>query len=96
MSTIRDSLSYHDGMAFSTSDRDNDQVSGWNCAAVFKGAWWYNDCYQSNLNGMNYMDGEKHKDYYKGAVWQSEHKPSGFHWPKVEMKIKLLKNFAMN
>ena len=46
-----DSLSNHDGMKFSTYNQDNDVYSG-NCAARFKGAWWYGCCHHSNLNGL--------------------------------------------
>ena len=44
-------LDYHNGIAFSTTDRDQDQASG-NCAASRgDGGWWYAWCEHLNLNG---------------------------------------------
>lgn len=40
-----------DGQKFSTYDQDNDEYKD-NCAEIWKGAWWYKDCWWSNLNGM--------------------------------------------
>ena len=61
--TAGDSLAYHNKMAFSTKDRDNN-IDSRNCAVDYNGAWWYKSCYRSNLNG-NYL-GNKHDD--RGAV----------------------------
>uniref|UniRef100_A0A8W8LKS0 Fibrinogen C-terminal domain-containing protein n=1 Tax=Magallana gigas TaxID=29159 RepID=A0A8W8LKS0_MAGGI len=52
--SIEDSFSYHNGMAFSTADNDNDRYSK-NCAQMYGGGWWYNSCHQSNLNGKYYQ-----------------------------------------
>ena len=78
--TAGDSLNYHNGRPFSTKDRDNDLTSG-SCAQSQKGAWWYNNCHHSNLNGIYY-----HSDS-TGVTW--------YHWKnkweslkKTEMKIR--------
>ncbi|KAK3787345.1 hypothetical protein RRG08_065346 [Elysia crispata] len=49
--TAGDDLKYHNGKSFSTYDSDNDSSISRNCAQVYSGAWWYNNCYNSNLNG---------------------------------------------
>jgi len=53
-----DSLRWHEGMKFSTKDRENDlHATKW-CARSFPGGWWYNKCLVSNLNGLYYSEGE--------------------------------------
>ncbi|XP_045192631.2 SCO-spondin-like isoform X3 [Mercenaria mercenaria] len=42
---------FHNGMNFTTYDHDADFNKDDNCARVFHGAWWYNNCYMANLNG---------------------------------------------
>ncbi|KFB52558.1 AGAP010775-PA-like protein [Anopheles sinensis] len=49
--TARDTLKQRLGDKFTTKDEDND---GWiygNCAVSWKGAWWYDSCGSSDLNG---------------------------------------------
>jgi len=49
--TAGDSLAYHNNLAFTTKDRDNDNATDSNCAVHYTAAWWYKHCYLSNLNG---------------------------------------------
>ncbi|XP_067938887.1 microfibril-associated glycoprotein 4-like [Watersipora subatra] len=44
-------LDYHNGMKFSTTDRDQD-TNGGNCAQGYKGGWWFKTCHYSLLNGV--------------------------------------------
>ena len=41
----------HDGMAFSTHDRDNDRGNNYSCSQSHSGGWWYNYCHCAHLNG---------------------------------------------
>uniref|UniRef100_A0A904A303 Fibrinogen C-terminal domain-containing protein n=1 Tax=Anopheles quadriannulatus TaxID=34691 RepID=A0A904A303_ANOQN len=64
--TAGHSLFNHKGMKFSTKDRDNDILPNSNCAVKYKGAWWYEGCHDSNLNGLyrNSVSGENMVWYY--------------------------------
>ena len=65
--TAGDSLMVHNGCKFTTKDNDNDRAGSGNCAITFGGGWWYNACYDSNLNGLYIpRDGENHK----GIIWK--------------------------
>ena len=81
-----DSLGYHNGMQFSTHDRDNDR-SGSNCAVQSQGAWWYNSCQDSNLNGK-YFRGVVNCD---GVFWYTFNYPHNCYSLKwSEMKLRLI------
>ena len=53
-----DKLSWNNNMEFSTYDQENDLHSTLNCAVYERGAWWYNKCTTSNLNGDYDVFGE--------------------------------------
>ncbi|NWQ81446.1 FCN1 protein, partial [Columbina picui] len=79
-----DSLSYHKDMPFSTTDQDND-MSSFNCATEYKGAWWYNDCHYSNLNGMYWLG--VHGSYADGMNWKTG-KEYHYSYKRAEMKFR--------
>ncbi|NXE29764.1 FCN1 protein, partial [Ardeotis kori] len=79
-----DSLSYHKDMPFSTTDQDND-MSSFNCAIEYKGAWWYNDCHYSNLNGMYWLG--VHGSYADGINWKTG-KEYHYSHKRTEMKFR--------
>ena len=82
-----DSLSVkHNGMMFTTKDKDNDKSSRYgNCAVTYKGAWWYRDCHDSNLNAL-YLRGA-HASYANGVSWYSW-RNHYYSLKKTEMKIR--------
>lgn len=76
---------YHNGQAFTTKDRDNDEQTG-NCGIQREGAWWYKSCAHSNLNGV-YMEGEKGNA--KGIQW-NKWKSNDYSMKSSSMKLRRL------
>lgn len=82
------SMEKHNGMKFTTYDRDNDTPSG-NCAETFHGAWWYWDCLSSNLNGRYYSDGRgPNLDGISWSSWIGFGNNQKYSLTSTTMKIK--------
>jgi len=75
------------GQQFSTRDQDNDAQSNRHCAKVFKGAWWYATCHDSNLNGLYH--GGPHSSYADGVNWLTWR---GYHYSLKFTEMKLREN----
>ena len=80
--TAGDSLDYHNNQPFTTRDRNNDP-SGTNCAQLHRGAWWYNVCYISNLNGLYFSTPTND---LKGVRWHDDFSPQSLKF--TEMKLR--------
>ena len=73
-----DSLTPHNNIKFTTQDSDNDTYKDGNCAALYKGGWWYYACHASHLNGL-YLAGT-HSSYANGVNW--------YHWKKYHYSLR--------
>jgi len=81
-----DSLAYHVGSKFSTLDQDNDNY-GTSCVALYKGAWWYNACHYSDLNGEYKLTGATTTNA-DGVYWYYFKSTGYYSLKRVEMKIR--------
>ncbi len=87
--TARDYLWYNNGMKFTTQDVNNDLRSGDNCAQYWHGAWRFNSCGHSHLNG-EYLRG-RHNQPLEGILWY-DFKGSYYSHKVAEMKVAPHKN----
>ncbi|CAL1591074.1 unnamed protein product [Knipowitschia caucasica] len=93
---INRTMTIHNGMMFSTYDRDNDN---WNpgdpskqCSREDGGGWWYNRCHSANPNGRYYMGGAYTRDMARhgtddGMVWMNW-KGSWYSLKAISMKVR--------
>ncbi|XP_020622716.1 ficolin-2-like [Orbicella faveolata] len=79
--TAGDSMAVHNGSPFSTKDNDTTDI----CAQLYKGAWWYKDCHESNLNGL-YLKGA-HSSDADGVNWKA-FRGWQYSLKRTEMKVK--------
>ncbi|KAJ7308097.1 hypothetical protein JRQ81_008604 [Phrynocephalus forsythii] len=80
--TAGDSLTVHNSKPFSTKDKHQDHNK---CAETYKGAWWYNACHASNLNGIYWLGA--HNSYADGVNWKTS-KGYNYSFKRSEMKFR--------
>ncbi|KAM9454391.1 fibrinogen beta chain [Clarias gariepinus] len=93
---VNRTMTIHNGMMFSTYDRDNDRwVPGdpsKQCSKEDGGGWWYNACHSANPNGRYYWGGAYTKNMAKhgtddGIVWMNW-KGSWYSLKTISLKIR--------
>ena len=82
--TAGNSLGYRNSIPFSTKDQDNDGHISAHCAQSHTGAWWYNYCTGSNLNGVYYLGPNSP---HNGIFW-FEWKGASYSLKVTEMKVR--------
>uniref|UniRef100_A0A8C5Q3Y7 Fibrinogen gamma chain n=1 Tax=Leptobrachium leishanense TaxID=445787 RepID=A0A8C5Q3Y7_9ANUR len=85
----------HNGMQFSTYDKDNDKFDG-NCAEQDGSGWWMNKCHAGHLNGKYYQGGDYSKGtdgYDDGIIW-STLRGRWYSFKKVTMKLIPLSRYG--
>ncbi|XP_028828312.1 microfibril-associated glycoprotein 4-like [Denticeps clupeoides] len=92
-----DSLSYHNGMNFSTFDKDQDLNSpywyyywyyynNYNCAENQEGGFWYNSCFSASPTGIYKWGSNTMTDGMLWTAWKGQN----YSLKKFVMKIKRL------
>ena len=66
--TAGDALTRHNNKPFLTKDHSERSPKSSICPLFNKGAWWYNACYDSNLNGLYHRSSTA--AYGVGVVWR--------------------------
>ena len=56
--TLADALKRHNRKNFATFNSDNDPHPTLNCASHLFGAWWFDNCHASHLNGKYFSGGK--------------------------------------
>ena len=77
---VTDFMAHHNNSYFSTKDRENDASQG-NCAVIWKGAWWWNNCGHTSPNGPHFSSITAYRiSIFTGSRW--------VYYPNYEMKIR--------
>ncbi|KAH8263781.1 hypothetical protein KR038_001611, partial [Drosophila bunnanda] len=86
--TTFDGLVSNLNMKFSTYDQDNDMLVSNNCSKLLSGAWWFNQCGSSSLNGKYYKSGGNVADGIFWPIFVDGKWKNNISYTFVEMMIK--------
>ena len=74
-------LATSNSMQFSTFDADNDAAVGEHCARFYASGWWFNHCFENNLNG----------DGGDSSLWYQRVQKRWLHVTRTRMLLELIK-----
>ncbi|XP_073821927.1 ryncolin-1-like [Musca autumnalis] len=86
-----DKMRTHFGENFTTFDEDNDTSVKANCAKIYRGAWWFHDCYYSHLFGPYRQKENANED---GIDWNNNQwkgKKYSFKYAEMLLRPKIKK-----
>jgi hypothetical protein len=78
VSNIKRFAAEHNGSNFSTYDQGERK----DCAAGYKGGWWYHNCFTSDLNG---------KHPYSGIIYNSFRKSESLKTSKMMLRRRFIR-----
>ena len=82
-----DAMAYSNNSQFTTYDRGNDNVLFGNCAFVYQGGWWHDDCAFANLNSPHTLPSTRGVSSNAQLVWYDGTDYQDL--SAVEMKIRV-------
>ncbi|XP_039260829.2 fibrinogen-like protein A [Styela clava] len=83
--TAGDPFTYNNNSQFTTKDFDNDRNDVDSCAVDRKGAWWYNWCSNTNLNGVYFNYGKTDRT---SIYWHNWRQLQSLKFTEMKFRLK--------
>ena len=81
----KNSMEKHNGMKFSTLDKDNDMFHK-SCAEIHTGGWWYNACHSCHPTGTYFLNGTFDSN---GVTWLAAYGGGKKYYSFKQMELRI-------